>query len=158
MSWSTPRLSRAVALLAVPLALAACGGGGGSSSNGDPTNANYDPAHTTLKDAGLEVCGDANTQIPQTLGSGPGMQSSRSFFVADDCMGKETSPDTAMVFQFDSKQAVDAGYANVKAALPNGSTQKYGPLILVTTGPNREANLAAIDQALQKTYPITTSS
>src|SRR3954447_15055303 len=157
MSWSTPRLSCALAVLAVALMLAACGGGG-SSSNGDPTNASYDPAHTTLKDAGLEVCGDAHHQIPQTLGSGPGMQSSRSFFVADDCMGKETSPDTAMVFQFDSKEAVDAGYANVQAALPNGSTQKYGPLILVTTGPNREANLAAIDQALQKTYPITTSS
>jgi hypothetical protein len=145
---------RALALLMVPLALAACGGG---SSSGDPSSENYDPAHTTLKDAGLEVCGDANTQIPQNLGSGPGLQNSRAFFVASDCMGKETSPDTAMVFQFDSKQAVDAGYANVKAAMPNGSSEKYGPLILVTTGPNRQANLAAIDQALQKTYPTTTS-
>jgi hypothetical protein len=136
----------------VPLALAACGGGG--SSNGDPSSANYDPAHTTLKDAGLEVCGDANTQIPQNLSSGPGLQNSRAFFVAKDCMGKETSPDTAMVFQYDSKQSVDAAYAKVRTAMPNGSSEKYGPLILVTTGPNREANLAAIDQALQKTYPM----
>ena len=147
-----------LALLALPLVLAACGGDDGASSSGDPTSANYDPAATTLKDAGLEVCGDANTQIPQTLASGPGAQGSRAFFVAADCMGKETSPDTAMVFQFDSKQAVDAGYANVKAAMPNGSSEKYGPLILVTTGPNRTANLAAIDQALQKTYPTTTTS
>ena len=153
MSYFTVRALRTLALLVMPLALAACGGDG-DSSNGDPSSANYDPAHTTLKDAGLEVCGDANTQIPQNLGSGPGVQNSRAFFVADDCMGKETSPDTAMVFQFDSKQAVDAGYANVKAAMPNGSSEKYGPLILVTTGPNREANLAAIDQALQKTYPM----
>jgi hypothetical protein len=63
-----------------------------------------------------------------------------------------------MVLQYDSKQSVDAGYATVKAALPNSSSEKYGPLIVATTGPNRQANLAAIDQALQKTYPTTTSS
>jgi hypothetical protein len=149
-------LSATLALIAVPLVLAACGGGG-SSSNGDPKSANYDPAHTTLKDAGLEVCSEDDTQIPQTLASGPGVQNSRAFFVASDCMGEKTSPDTAMVFQFDSKQSVDAGYAKVKVAIPTSSSEKYGPLILVTTGPNREANLAAIDQALQKTYPTTTS-
>jgi hypothetical protein len=151
----TVKGSRGLAVLVMSVALAACGGG--SSSNGDPTSANYDPAHTTLDDAGLEVCGDANTQIPQNLSSGPGLQNSRAFFVADDCKGKETSPDTAMVFQYDSKQSVDAAYAKVQTAMPNGSSEKYGPLILVTTGPNRQANLAAIDQALQKTYPTTTS-
>jgi hypothetical protein len=151
---SFPRLVALV--LAIPFAVAACGGGGGSS-NSDPTSENYDPAHTTLKDAGLEVCGDANTQVPQNLSSGSGFQNSRAFFVASDCMGKETSPDTAMVFQYDSKQSVDAAFAKVQTALPNSSSEKYGPLILVTTGPNRAANLAAIDQALQKTYPVTTS-
>ena len=151
---SFPRLVALV--LAIPFAVAACGGGGGSS-NSDPTSENYDPAHTTLKDAGLEVCGDASTQVPQNLSSGSGFQNSRAFFVASDCMGKETSPDTAMVFQYDSKQSVDAAFAKVQTALPNSSSEKYGPLILVTTGPNRAANLAAIDQALQKTYPVTTS-
>ena len=158
MTWLTPKAARALALFAVPLVLAACGGGGGSSGNGDPSSANYDPAHTTLKDAGLEVCGDANTQVPQNLSSGSGFQTSRAFFVASDCMGKETSADTAMVFQYDSKQSVDAAYAKVQTALPKSSSEKYGPLILVTTGPNRQANLAAIDQALQKTYPTTTSA
>jgi hypothetical protein len=151
---SFPRLAALV--LAIPFLVAACGGGGGNS-NADPTSENYDPAHTTLKDAGLEVCGDANTQVPQNLSSGSGFQNSRAFFVASDCMGKETSPDTAMVFQYDSKQSVDAAFAKVQTALPNSSSEKYGPLILVTTGPNRTANLSAIDQALQKTYPITTS-
>jgi hypothetical protein len=146
----------ALALLAVPVVLAACGGGG--SSNGDPSSANYDPAHTTLKDAGFEVCGDANTQIPQNLGSGPGVQNSRAFFIAVDCKGKETSPDVAMVFQFDSKQAVDAGAKTIANALPNGSSSAYGPLVLITTGPNHQENLAAIEQALQKTYPITTTT
>jgi len=154
------KVCRGLAVSVVPLALAACGGGGGgsSSNNSDPTSANYDPAHTTLKDAGLEACSEADNQIPQSLASGPGVQNSRAFFVAKDCMGKETSPDTAMVFQFDSKQSVDAGYASVKAALPNSTSEKYGPLIIATTGPNREANMAAINQALQKTYPITTTS
>ena len=54
-------------MLAIPFVVAACGGGGSSNSNSDPTSENYDPAHTTLKDAGLEVCGDANTQVPQNL-------------------------------------------------------------------------------------------
>lgn len=112
-------------VLAIPFAVAACGGGGSSNSNSDPTSENYDPAHTTLKDAGLEVCGDANTQVPQNLSSGSGFQNSRAFFVASDCMGKETSPDTAMVFQYDSKQSVDAAFAKVQTALPNSSSEKY---------------------------------
>jgi hypothetical protein len=139
--------SRLGAALLLPLALAACGGGGGGSSN--PSSANYDPAHTTLKDAGLEVCSESDTQVPQNLSNGPGFQASRAFFVAKDCNGKKTSPDVAMSLQYDSKQSVDAAYANVKTAVPNSSAAKYGPLIIVTTGPNREANLAAIEQALQ---------
>lgn len=145
-----------LALIAAPLALAACGGG--SSGSGNPTSANYDPAHTTLKNAGLKVCSESDTQVPQTLASGPGVQNSRAFFVASDCKGEKTSPDVAMVLQYDSKQSVDAAYAKVRVALPNSSSEKYGPLILATTGPNRQANLAAIDQALQKTYPTTTSA
>ena len=140
------------------LALAACGGDGGSSSNGDPSSADYDPAETTLKDAGLEACSEASDQIPQTLASGPGVQNTRYFFVAKDCMGSETSPNTVSVFQFDSLEAVDAGYAKIKAAIPNGSALKYGPLVLVTTGPDRAQNLSALETALNKVYPTTSSS
>ena len=131
----------------LPLALTACGGGGSGSS--DPSSANYDPAHTTLKDAGLEVCSESDTQVPQTLASGQGFQASRAFFVAKDCNGKKTSPDVAMSVQYDSKQSVDAAYATVKTAVPNSSAAQYGPLIIITTGPNREANLAAIEGALK---------
>ena len=134
-------------VVAGSLALAGCGGGGGSSN---PSSANYDPAHTTLKDAGLEVCSESDTQVPQNLSSGPGFQASRAFFVAQDCNGKETSPDVAMSLQYDSKQSVDAAYATVKTAVPNSSAAKYGPLIIITTGPNREENLAAIEQALKE--------
>ena len=145
-------------MLAVPLVLAACGGDGGGSSSEDLNSANYDPADTTLKEAGFQVCGDANTQIPQNLGSGPGVQNSRAFFIAVDCNGKETSPNVAMVFQFDSLQAVEAGAKTIENALPNGSSSAYGPLVLITTGPDHQENLAKIEQALQKTYPITTTT
>ena len=137
------------------LGLAGCGGSDGS---GDPSSAKYDPAHTTLKDAGLDVCSEADDQVPQTMANGSGVQNARAFFVADDCMGEKTSRDTAMVLQYDSKEAVDAAYAKVKVAVPDSSSAKYGPLILVTTGPNRAANLTAIEAALQKTYPTTSSS
>ncbi len=142
-------------ILALTIGLAACGG---SSGSGDPSSAKYDPAHTTLKDAGLEVCSEADDQVPQTLANGSGVQNARAFFVAEDCMGEKTSPDVAMVVQYDSKQAVDAAYAKVNVAIPNSSSAKYGPLILVTTGPNRAQNLTAIEGALQKTYPTTASS
>jgi hypothetical protein len=135
-----------VLVLALALAVAACGGG---SSSSNPSSGNYDPAHTTLKDAGLAVCSEDDTQVPQNLSSGPGFQASRAFFVAKDCNGSKTSPDVAMSLQYDSKQSVDAAFATVKTAVPNSSAAKYGPLIVITTGPNRQENLAAIEQALQ---------
>jgi len=145
-----------VVLFVAGVALAACGGGG--SSSGDPNSAKYDPAHTTLKDAGLEACSEDDTQVPQTLASGPGVSNSRAFFVAKDCNGSKTSPNTAMVFQFDSKQAVEAGAQTIENALPNGSSEAYGPLVIVTTGPDHQENMTAITTALQKTYPTTASS
>jgi hypothetical protein len=146
-----------VVLFVAGAMVAACGGGGDSSS-GDPNSAKYDPAHTTLKDAGLEACSEAQNQIPQNLASGPGVQNSRAFFIAVDCNGKETSPNVAMVFQFDSKDAVDSGAQTIENALPNGSSQAYGPLVIVTTGPDHQENMTKITQALQKTYPTTSSS
>ena len=133
-------------VLAAALGLSACGGG---SSSSNPSSANYDPAHTTLKDAGFEVCSEDDTQVPQNLSSGPGFQSSRAFLIAKDCNGNKTSPDVAMVLQYDSTQSVDAAFTKLQTTMPNGSSEKYGPLIIVTTGPNHAANLAAIDKALK---------
>jgi hypothetical protein len=145
----------ACVLVAMALALAACGGG---DSSGDPNSINYNPAETTLKDAGLEVCSEADDQIPAVgPGSGPGVTNARYFYVAKNCMGSDTSPNAVSVFQFDSLQTVDAGYAKIKAAHPNGSALKYGPLVLVTTGPDRAQNLSAIETALNKEYPTTSS-
>src|SRR5262245_15252736 len=80
---SREKVCGGLVVLILPFALAACGGGGGSSSSSkDLSSANYDPAETTLKDAGLEPCSEAQTQIPQSLASGPGVQNSRAFFIA----------------------------------------------------------------------------
>src|SRR5262245_60863248 len=129
------------------LALAACGGG---DSSGDLNSINYSPAETTLMDAGLEVCSEVKDQIPAVglTASDPGVSNILYFYVAKNCMGRETSPNTVSSFQFDSLQAVDAGYAKIKAAQPNGSALKYGPLVIVTTGPDRVQNLSAIETAL----------
>ena len=143
MTRKTIRYAGALALAVVSLA-----GCGGDDSSSDPNSANYDPAETTLKDAGLEVCGEVDEQIPQTLASGPGVTNARSFFVAKDCKGKETAPDNISVFQYDSLEAVTAGTAKVKAQYPDAATLTKGPLIIVSTGPNKEANLAAVEKAL----------
>ena len=133
-------------LAVLPLALAACGG---SSSSSNPNSGNYDPAHTTIKDAGLEACSESQSQIPQNLSSGPGVQNTRGFFLAKDCKGQKTSPDFGMVIQYDSKQSVDAAYASINGTIPKSSTAKYGPLIIITTGPHHAEYMAMIEQALQ---------
>jgi len=140
--------SRVLLVLAVlPLALAACGGSSSSKSN--PNSANYDPAHTTIKDAGLEACSESQSQIPQNLSSGPGVQNTRGFFLAKDCKGQKTSPDFGVVIQYDSRQSVDAGYAAIQGTIPNSSSAKFGPLVIVTIGPHHEEYLAMISQALK---------
>jgi hypothetical protein len=148
-----------VALLALPLALAACGGGGSGSS--DPNSAKYDPAQTTLKAAGLDVCSEASeTVIPSGLDNEPGMQAARAFYVANgDCNGQTKTANVVEVFQFDSKEAVQQGAAKIERVTPAGTSFAVGPLVVVTTGPNAKANSAAIDQQLKSAAtPTTTSS
>src|SRR4051812_14927736 len=146
----TPMTPHRLASLFVLFALAgiatACGS---DSSSSDPGSANYDPAKTTLQDAGLEVCDEVDEQVPQTLSSGPGVSATRSFTVAKDCNGAKATPNGITVFQFDSRESVDAGEAKIKAEYPDASTLKSGPLIVVATGPAREENIAAVQQALE---------
>jgi hypothetical protein len=143
-------------LVGAVLTLAACGGSNDSSS--DPSSANYDPAQTTLKAAGLEVCDDAEDQIPQTISSTAGLVNTRAFFVAKDCMGKKTSPNIMAVFQFDSRESVDAGARTIKSGYPRASVLQTGPLVVTATGPDREANLAAVEEQLKKQTSTTTES
>src|SRR5262245_36251685 len=140
----TGRLALAFALAAL---LAGCGGGGSSSSS-DPGSKNYDPAQTTLKAAGLEACGEAQAQSSGGLDQSSGVIAVRGFYVAKDCQGKKVSPNIMIVYQFDSRASLDAGMPKIKALYPRGEVDEYGPLVLVATGPDAQANMAAVKQAL----------
>lgn len=142
---------RLVPLIVVATAaaiLTACGGGSDSSS--DPSSAHYDPAKTTLKAAGLEVCGEEQQQAPSGLTEVPGVALTRIFAVAEDCHGATTSPNTVMVFQFTSKETIDAGEKAIQAALPKAVVHQTYPLVIAATGPNKEENMTAIVAQIPK--------
>lgn len=128
------------------LVLSGCGGGDGDDSSSDGSSA--DPAETILADAGLEVCSEDQEQIAQST-VGADFQAARSFAVAADCAGSETSPNIVRVFQFASLEAVDAGAVAVEKAYPRGVTMTSGALVIVTTGPDSQANADAVGKAYE---------
>jgi hypothetical protein len=142
-----------LALAMLVLALAACGGDDDSDSGGS----NENPAETILTDAGLEICGETQEQIAQsTIGSG--FQGARTFAVAEDCGGSETSPNTIRVFQFGNREAVDQGAANIETEYPRSIVLVSGALVIAVTGPDREANADAVAMAYEDSTgePVTT--
>jgi hypothetical protein len=146
--------ARLLLLLAV-LLLAACGGSDSSSS--DPGSKDYDPAHTTLKKAGLEVCDQSTKDVPPTLTTLPGVGATRMFVVAKSCDRPSKPPDTVYVFQFTSTESANAGDVAIKAALGNAAVLQHYPLVIATVGPNKDANLTAIEAQLPPSAVTTTS-
>jgi hypothetical protein len=144
----TGRVTCALALPLVVAALAGCGGGSSSGSSSNPSSANYDPAHTTLKAAGLEVCGQAQQQASGGLERSSSVTNVRAFFVAPDCMGAKTSPNEVTVYQFKDRQSLDAGVQKIKTAYPKGAVTTYGAVVILATGPDATKNLVAIKKAL----------
>ena len=145
-----------VAVVSVVAALAACGGGSNASSN--PGSPSYDPATTTLHDAGLQVCSQTQRNVPPALTTIPGLGLTRSFDVAKDCKGAKTTPNTMTVFQFTNVNDFNSGTQSIKSALPNASVLPHYPLVIVATGPDREANLAAVEKQLPPSTVSTTTS
>ena len=155
------RLACAVALSVLVAVTAGCGSSSSSSgdtngsntstsgsSSSDPNSGNYDPAQTTLKAAGLEVCGETQTGTGGGLDQSSGVSATRSFMVAPDCKGSKTSPNVVTVYQFTSKQALDAGVPKLKAAYPRGEVTQYGAAVILATGPNAAAYMADIKKNL----------
>jgi hypothetical protein len=145
-------------LAAAAFALAGCGGddgddNGGSGSGGSSEN----PAETILADAGLQVCGETEDQFVQSIGD-EGAQNVRAFAVADDCGGSTTSPDTISIIQFDSLESRDQAATAIRAAHPRTVVMTSGALLIVSAGPNREANADAVGQAYTDSTgePVTT--
>jgi hypothetical protein len=141
-------------LFLVVLLLAACGGS--SSSSSDPGSVNYDPAHSTLKKAGLEVCSEETQDLPATVTSLQGLGAAKAFFVAKDCKGATKSPDVVYVLQFTSVETIGPGERAFKRTFPNAATLQHYPLVIGTTGPNKDANLAAIQAQLPPSAVTTT--
>jgi hypothetical protein len=147
-------LAAGLSLAAVSL-VAACGGSDSGSDPSDPNSSAYDPAETTLKAAGLEVCSEQQRVSTGGLeADANGLAAARAFFVAKDCNGSKESPNVVAVFQFTSGDAVRSGMAQIKKAYPRAETIQRGPLIIAATGPDAAANLSAIEGAL----PTATTS
>jgi hypothetical protein len=149
---------RTSSLLAVLLAsglLAACGGS--SNSTTDPSSPHYDPAKTTLKNAGLEACSEQDHEAPPQLTNMPGLGFTRSFYVAKDCKGAKVTPNTITVFQFTNLDDFKTGAKKIKAVLPKASVEEHYPLVIAASGPDADANLAAVVAELPPTT-VTTAS
>lgn len=156
------RLACAVALSTLVAVAAGCGSSGSSTdsagdgngttttsaSASDPNSSSYDPAETTLKAAGLEVCNQAQTQSSGGLDRSSGVTQTRSFLVARDCKGAKTSPNEITVYQFKDRQSLDAGMSKIEAAYPKGQTAQYGAVVILATGPNAPGYMAAVKKAL----------
>ena len=138
--------------------LTACGGGGSSSdSSSDPGSATYDPATTTLQKAGLEACSTGQQDVPPTLSALPGLGITRAFYVAKDCKGAKVTPNAMIVFQFTNVDDFNSGTQSVKAKLPNAEVLPHYPLVIAATGPDKVANLAAVEKQLPPTTVVTTT-
>jgi len=131
------------------IGLAGCGGDDDDdSSSGGSSGSSASPAETILTDAGLEVCSEQAEQIAQST-VGAGFQAVRSFAVAKDCAGSETSPNMIRVFQFSSRESVDAGAAALEKKYPRGVVLTSGALVIVATGPDSTSNADAVSKAYE---------
>jgi hypothetical protein len=148
---------RALPLLLAVASLAACGASGSSGSSTDPGSADYDPAHTTLKNAGLAVCSTDTKDVPPSVTTIPGVGSVRSFSVAKhDCKGATKTPNAITLVQFTSLDTIGPGEQAIKKAFPNAAVHQHYPLVIVATGPDAAANLAAVAQQLPPSAVTTT--
>ncbi len=144
----TPR--RVLLLLALAGALAGCGGSSSSSSS-DPSSKDYDPAHTTLTDAGLEVCSEGQKDIGAQLTQIPGVAMTRTFDVAKSCNGATNTPNEMTLFQFTNKDDFASGTRTIKAAAPKAAVYEQYPIVITSSGPNGQENLDAVKAQLPKT-------
>jgi hypothetical protein len=133
-------------------ALAGCGGGSNSSSS------STDPATSSLNAAGLEVCSEGTRDLPPTITSMPGLAVTRVFDVAKDCNGAKQTPNAIVAFQFTSKQQFAAGTKTIQAGLPKAAVHPAYPIVIAAIGPDRVANLAAVEQHLPTGLAPATSA
>jgi len=150
--WFLPTL----AALLIGGAVSGCGGGGsassttaGSTTSAAPSGAHHDPAKAYLDQAGLAVCSEGSRDFPPSVTDLPGMQSARGFYVANgSCKGATVTPNFIGALAFTSPESFNSGVASVKAASPKGAVYGTYPLVILATGPAKDANLDALKKAL----------
>lgn len=155
------RLRAGLFALLLAAALAGCGG---SDDNGDDNGSTSGggnsarPADAILADAGLKICSTQDEQIAQST-VGPGLQAIMDFYVGKTCP-TEVTPNLIRVFQFDSLESVDSGAQQATTKYPNSVVMKSGALVIVVTGPQKDANAEAVGKAYQDSTgsPVETVS
>ena len=147
-----------IAVVAAAVTLAACGGSSGNDSVTNPASKNYDPAKTALANAGLDVCSEEQESIGAQLSSMPGLQLTRSFNVAKDCQGATVTPNKVTLFQFTNKADFEAGVQSIKSSLARAAVYEHYPLVIAATGPDRQANLVAVENNLPPGLGSTTTT
>jgi hypothetical protein len=146
-----------VAALAIAFVLTGCGGDNSGSS--DPNSTDYEPANTTLKNAGLEVCSQGQRQLPPTVTAMPDLAGTKVFDVAKDCNGATSTPNGITVFQFTSVDSFNTNTQTIRTELPKAAVLQHYPLVIAATGPDRVANLAAVQKELPpETVTVPTTS
>lgn len=141
-------------LLLLPLAtlfvvgvVAGCGGGGGggTAASNNPSSASYDPATTTLHKAGFAACSDAVRNFPASATDIPGIQGTRAFYVAKgSCHGAKVTPNWIAFSVFTSADSFNSGQQTIKNAMNKSAVYATYPLVIVSTGPDKEKNLEAL--------------
>jgi hypothetical protein len=150
----TRRVACSVALSVLVAVAAGCGGSSSNSSStsksasSNPNPVNHDPAETTLKAAGLEICSQTQSQASGGLNRPAGVVATRSFLVAPDCKGAKTSPDQITAYQFKDRDSLNAGLAKIRAAYPRGQVAQSGALVILAVGPHSAEYIADVKKAL----------
>jgi hypothetical protein len=139
-------------------AAAGCGGSGNSNSSSNPGGGQYDPATTALNAAGLEVCSEGTRDLPPTITSMPGLAVTRVFDVAKACNGAKQTPNAIAAFQFTTKETFAAGTKTIEVGLPKAVSHATYPIVIAALGPDRVANLAAVEKHLPPGLAPTTST
>jgi hypothetical protein len=145
-------LTALVLLVGAVVVLAGCGGS--TSSKGSST----DPATSSINAAGLEVCSEGTRDLPPTMTSMPGLATTRVLDVAKNCNGAKQTPNAIVLFQFTSKESFAAGTKTIERNLPKAAVHATYPIVIAAIGPDREANLAAIEKHLPTGLAPTTTS
>lgn len=145
------RLRPGLAVLLLAALLAGCGGDddNGSSSNTNTSGGgnSASPAQAIIADAGLQLCSREEEQIAQST-IGPGLQLLVDFYVGKTCPTKVT-PNLIRVGQFDSLDSVSNGAQQAMQKYPGSIVMTSGALVIVVTGPQKDANAQAVGKAYE---------